>query len=33
MEPFSFFEAFCAFCVGYTIGDIIIVGIIKRLFK
>lgn len=32
MEPFNFFEAFCAFCVGYTIGDFI-VGIIKLLSK
>ncbi len=28
----SIFEAFCAFCVGWTIGDIII-AIIKHLTR
>ena len=28
----AIFEAFCAFCVGYTIGDCI-VGIIKHLTR
>lgn len=28
----AIFEAFCAFCVGYTIGDFII-AIIKHLTK
>lgn len=32
MEAYTFFDGFCAFCVGYTIGDIII-GIITRLFN
>lgn len=32
MEAFPVFDAICAFCVGYTIGDIII-GIIKLLAK
>ena len=32
MEQYPIFEAICAFCVGYTIGDFII-AIIKHLTK